>query len=75
MEYFQKPRIAVIGTSQWQLVFSELFEERRCILLKELIWVKGGGGGGGGGGGLRLHAKKIARYFEVGFYWQFFIAA
>ena len=62
MEYFQKPRIAVIGTSQWQLVFSELFEERRCILLKELIWVKGGGGG------LRLHAKKIARYFEVGFY-------
>ena len=50
MEYFQKPRIAVIGTSQWQLVFSELFEERRCILLKQLIWVKGGGGGGGGGG-------------------------
>ena len=64
MEYFQKPRIAVIGTSQWQLVFSELFEERRCILLKRLIWVKGGGGGGG----LRLHVKKIARYFEVGFY-------
>ena len=51
MEYFQKPRIAVIGTSQWQLVFSELFEERRYILLKELIWVKGGGGGGGVGGG------------------------
>ena len=61
MEYLQKPRITMIGTSQWQLVFSELFEERRCLRLKRLIWVKGEGG-------LRLHAKKIARYFEVGFY-------
>ena len=36
-EYFQKPRITVIGSSHWQvsdyiLVFSELFEERRYRL-------------------------------------------
>ena len=43
-------------------MFSELFEERRCRLLKQLIL---------GEGGLRLHTKKIARYFKVGFIGNF----
>ena len=51
-EYFQKSRITVTGSSQWQvsvLVFSELFEEKRYKLLKRLIL---------GEGGLRLLAEK-----------------
>ena len=67
---FRKPRIAAIGSSQWQvslISIFELFEERRCRLLKRLILRVGGKG-------LQLLTKKIARFFKVGFYWPVFIA-
>ena len=56
-EYFQKLRITVIGSSQWQVsVISifELFEERQCRFLKRLTWRKEG---------LRLHSRKDYTFF------------
>ena len=41
-QYFQKPRITVSDSSQWQVSVISVFEERRCRLLKRLIWGKGG---------------------------------
>ena len=57
-QYFQKPRITVSDSSQWQVSVISVFEERRCRLLKRLIWGKGG---------LRLQARRIAPFFKASF--------